>query len=66
MIWPKRLPKIPFLIKHEHHFDCLSKGVKIETSSTLIRSRIRDGLSAWYLVPQPALDYALEHKLYTN
>ena len=59
------IAKDSFLIKHEHHFDCLSKGVKIETSSTLIRSRIRDGLSVRYLVPQPALDYALEHKLYT-
>lgn len=53
-----------FLVKNEHRFDCLSKGFSIETSSTLIRSRIRDGLSVRYLVPQLALDYALQHELY--
>ena len=58
------IAKDSFLIKHEHHFDCLSKGVNIETSSTLIRSRMRDGLSVRYLVPQPALEYALHHGLY--
>ncbi|WP_102346364.1 nicotinate-nucleotide adenylyltransferase [Bacillus sp. Marseille-P3661] len=55
-----------FLVKNEHRFDCLSKGFSIETSSTLIRSRIRDGLSVRYLVPQLALDYALEHNIYSN
>ena len=58
------IAKDSFLIKYEDHFDCLSKGVNIETSSTLIRSRIRDGLSVRYLVPQAALDYALQNKLY--
>lgn len=58
------IAKDSFLIKHEDRFDCLSKGVNIETSSTLIRSRIRDGLSVRYLVPQAALEYALEHNLY--
>ncbi|WP_394232155.1 nicotinate (nicotinamide) nucleotide adenylyltransferase [Niallia oryzisoli] len=58
------IAKDSFLIKNEHRFDCLSKGVNIETSSTLIRSRIKDGLSVRYLVPQPALEYALEHELY--
>lgn len=53
-----------FLTRHEYRFDCLSKGVNIETSSTLIRSRMRDGLSVRYLVPQPALDYAIQHQLY--
>lgn len=53
-----------FLVKNESRFDCLSKGFSIETSSTLIRSRIRDGLSVRYLVPQAALDYILEHELY--
>lgn len=58
------IAKNSFLTKHEHRFDCLSKGVNIETSSTLIRSRIADGLSVRYLVPQRALDYALAHRLY--
>nr|WP_295969757.1 nicotinate (nicotinamide) nucleotide adenylyltransferase [uncultured Bacillus sp.] len=58
------IAKDSFLIKHEERFECLSKGVNIETSSTLIRSRIRDGLSVRYLVPQPALEYALQHGLY--
>jgi len=58
------IAKDSFLIKNEHRFDCLSKGVNIETSSTLIRSRIKDGLSVRYLVPQPALEYALNHGLY--
>lgn len=58
------IAKDSFLIKHEHRFDCLSKGVNIETSSTLIRSRMSDGLSVRYLVPQPALEYALEYELY--
>ncbi|WP_071394970.1 nicotinate (nicotinamide) nucleotide adenylyltransferase [Bacillus tuaregi] len=58
------IAKDSFLIKNEHRFDCLSKGVNIETSSTLIRSRMKDGLSVRYLVPQPALEYALEHGLY--
>ncbi|KAA9023814.1 nicotinate-nucleotide adenylyltransferase [Niallia endozanthoxylica] len=58
------IAKDSFLIKNEHRFDCLSKGVNIETSSTLIRSRIKDGLSVRYLVPQPALEYALKHRLY--
>ncbi len=58
------IAKDSFLIKNEHRFDCLSKGVNIETSSTLIRSRLRDGRSVRYLVPQPALEYAIEHHLY--
>jgi nicotinate-nucleotide adenylyltransferase len=58
------IAKNSFLVKHEHRFDCMSKGVNIETSSTLIRSRLIDGLSVRYLVPQPALDYALTHHLY--
>lgn len=53
-----------FLVKNEHRFDCLSKGFSIETSSTLIRSRIQDGLSVRYLVPQLALEYALKNNLY--
>ncbi|MBA4538785.1 nicotinate (nicotinamide) nucleotide adenylyltransferase [Bacillus aquiflavi] len=52
------------LTKYEHHFDCLSKGVKVETSSSFIRSRLKDGLSVKYLVPEKALQYALAHGLY--
>lgn len=58
------IAKDSFLIKNEHRFDCLSKGVNIETSSTLIRSRLRDGRSVRYLVPQPALEYAIQNRLY--
>jgi nicotinate-nucleotide adenylyltransferase len=58
------IAKDSFLIKNEHRFDCLSKGVNIETSSTLIRSRLRDGRSVRYLVPQPALEYAIQYDLY--
>ncbi|QST00972.1 nicotinate (nicotinamide) nucleotide adenylyltransferase [Pontibacillus sp. ALD_SL1] len=61
---PEMIARNSFLTKHEHRFDCLSKGVNVETSSTLIRSRIENGMSVKYLVPELALQYALEKELY--
>ncbi len=39
-------------------------GVSVSVSSTLVRSRIRDGRSPRFLVPPPVLDYALRNGLY--
>ncbi|MGD7043025.1 nicotinate (nicotinamide) nucleotide adenylyltransferase [Jeotgalibacillus proteolyticus] len=54
------------LTKNEDRFDFLSKGVTVETSSAFIRSRILNGLSVRYLVPDKSLEYALENNLYSE
>lgn len=36
----------------------------LEISSTSIRSRINNGLTCQYLVPEPVLDYIRKHRLY--
>ncbi|KIL43271.1 nicotinate (nicotinamide) nucleotide adenylyltransferase [Jeotgalibacillus campisalis] len=54
------------LTKNEDKFDCLSKGVTVETSSSFIRSRILNDLSVRYLVPDQSLKYALENNLYSE
>jgi nicotinate-nucleotide adenylyltransferase len=44
----------------------LSKGVRVEVSSSELRYRIAEGLSIKYLVPQAVEMYIAEHSLYRN
>lgn len=53
-----------FLQKYEDHFTPIYNSIKINISSTMIRDKIKYGLSTKYLLPDSVRDYISEHKLY--